>query len=223
MGKEYDAFAGYPEPKEPRLVSPTIRTIKNRIAASYRDHAFYDGDRMNGYGGMKDDGRWKPIARSIKDHYGLKLGDRVLQVRAHKGFLLREMQELGLEVRGCESSQYAIKHSVVPLEYAEQTRLPYHAEEFDLVIAANVVYTTNLADSIKCLREIQRVSKGKSWITLAAYENEDDIEGLMLMRYWVLLGTTILTKADWLEVMRHAGYTGDYRFDTAKFMNLVRA
>ena len=79
----------------------------------------------------------------------------------------------------------------------------------------------NLEGCIKTLREIQRVGRSK-WITLCAYENEEDIEGLMLMRYWVLLGTTILTKADWLEVMAHTGYKGDYRFDTAKFMNLVR-
>ena len=48
MGSEYDAYAGYPEPKEPRLVSPTRRTIANRIAASYRDQEFYDGARENG-------------------------------------------------------------------------------------------------------------------------------------------------------------------------------
>ena len=46
--REFDAFAGYPEPAQQRLVSPRIRTIHNRIAASYRDKAFYDGDRANG-------------------------------------------------------------------------------------------------------------------------------------------------------------------------------
>lgn len=222
MGEEYNAFGGYPEPKEPRIVHPQLRTIKNRIAASYRGAEFYDGDRKNGYGGMKDDGRWAPIAKQIMDHYGLQEGNTVLQVRAHKGFLLLEMMRLGLSVTGCENSYYAQEQSVVIQDYAEPTLLPYEVGDFDLVIAANVVYTLNLADSIKCLREIQRVSKGKSWITLVAYENDDDIEGLMLMRYWTLLGTTILTKAEWMEVMAHAGYTGDYCFHTAKFMNLVR-
>ena len=45
----------------------------------------------------------------------------------------------------------------------------------------------------------------------------------MLLRYWFLLGTTILTKADWIYVMETAGYTGDYRFDTATYLNLKRA
>lgn len=56
-----------------------------------------------------------------------------------------------------------------------------------------------------------------------AYEDEDDVEGLMLLRYWTLHGTTILTKADWIAVMEHAEYTGDYRFTTAKSLNLVRS
>ncbi len=218
--REFDLFAGYPA--QQRVVSPTIRTIKNRITASYRDEEFYDGARENGYGGMKDDGRWKPIARNIKDSYGLEDGDKVLQVRAHKGYLCRELFEIGLKVTGCESSHYAIEKSVYPLDPAPSTKLPYDDGEFDLVIAANVVYTSNLEGAIQTLKEIQRVSRKHAWITLCAYENEEDIEGLMLMRYWVLLGTTILTKADWMEVMRHAGYRGDYRFDTAKFMNLVR-
>jgi len=222
MGQEYDAFAGYPEPKEPRVVSPYLRTIHNRIAASYRDREFYDGDRANGYGGMADDGRWGPIARQIVQHYNLGYS-KVLQVGAHKGYLLRELYKEGCRVAGTEVSHYAKQESVMAMDIAPWTQLPFADGEFDFVIGASVVYNCNLRDAIQCLREIQRVGKGRSWITLAAYENEDDIEGLMLLRYWFLLGTTILTKADWLEVMLHAGYTGDWRFDTAKSLNLVRA
>ena len=220
MGKETDLFAGYPPAQ--RVVSPTIRTIKNRITASYRDEEFYDGARDNGYGGMKDDGRWKPIAHHIREHYRLTDGDRVLQLRAHKGYLCRELRDLGLKVTGCETSDYAIEKASYPLDKASPMRLPYDDGEFDLVIAANVVYTENLEGAIKILREIQRVSRKHAWATFAAYESEAEPDGLLLMRYWVLLGTTILTKADWLEVMAHAGYSGDWRFDTAQFMNLVR-
>ena len=44
-----------------------------------------------------------------------------------------------------------------------------------------------------------------------------------MLRYWFLTGNLILTKADWIAVLQHAGYTGDYRFDTAKYLNLKRA
>ena len=217
MGKEFDLFAGYPEPKEPRIVGPRVRTIHNRIAASYRDHEFYDGARANGYGGMVDDGRWAPIAKRIVELYEPKC---VLQVWAHKGFLLRELSKLGVRVCGTETSEYAIENEVVELTKAPSTRLPFGPKEFDLVIGASCVYSLNLPDAIQCLREIQRVGR-RAWVTLAAMENDDDHTGLLFLRHWFLLGTTILTKADWREVMLHAGYTGDYRFDTAKTLNLV--
>lgn len=224
MGREFDAFAGYPEPSSPRLVGPNLRTIHNRIAASYREQEFYDGDRANGYGGFKDDGRWVPIAKHIFEHYGLWEGANVLQIGSHKGFLLHELYKLGCRVTGTEISHYAAGQSLLkPVVTKTWTDLPFEDKTFDLVIATSVVYNLNLRDAIICLKEIQRVGKGKAWITLAAYEDEDDIEGLMLLRYWFLLGTTILTKADWKVVMDHAGYEGDYRFDTAKYLNLKRA
>jgi len=220
MGREYDAFAGYPEPSEPRLVSPTLRTIQNRIIASYRDHEFYDGRRENGYGGMKDDGRWGPIAERIIEEY---TPQSVLQVNAHKGYLVRELRMRGVKADGVEPSMYAAWCSEVPLHISPFTDLPFVADSYDLVIAASAPYAGSLADAISCLGEIARVARRHAWVVLAAYEDEGDIEGLMLLRYWFLTGTLILTKADWLVVMEHAGYSGDYRFDTAKSLNLVRA
>ena len=218
-GQEFDAFAGYPEPSAPRIVGPQHRTIQNRIAASYRDERFYDGDRADGYGGLHDDGRWMPIAKRIVEHYGLH-GKRVLQLNAHKGYLLRELSILGCRTHGQEASQYAIHNAVVMLDYSPFNRLPYGTGEMDFVIAASCVYSLSLPDALQCLKEIQRVSSGRAWVTLAAYETPED---LMLLRQWFLLGTTILTKADWIEVMRHSGYTGDWKFETAKSLNLVRA
>ena len=52
--REFDALSGYPEPKQPRVVSPNMRTIQHRIVASYRDKDLYDGDRNFGYGGFNE-------------------------------------------------------------------------------------------------------------------------------------------------------------------------
>src|SRR3990167_11027389 len=220
--REFDAFAGYPEPSEPRLVGPYLRTIHNRILASERGKEFYDGDRVNGYGGMKDDGRWGPMAENLIMSYGLGTNARVLQVGAHKGFLLWELYKRGVRVWGTAVSPYAASQSKVKLTVCPFTKLPFQDKGFDLVICVSPVYSLNLPDAITCLKEIERVSY-QSFITLAAYEDESDIEGLMLLRYWFLLGTTILTKADWIAVMQHAGFAGDYRFDTAKYLNLVES
>ena len=61
------------------------------------------------------------------------------------------------------------------------------------------------------------MGKGKSFITLGSYNNEKD---LRLFRYWTLLGTTILKKKEWIEVLKHTKYSGDYKFNNAKSLNL---
>tara|TARA_B100000745_G_scaffold263608_1_gene188071 strand:+ start:96 stop:776 length:681 start_codon:yes stop_codon:yes gene_type:complete len=222
--REFDALSNYPEPAQPRVVHPKIRTIHNRIVASYRGEAFYDGDRNNGYGGFNYDGRWAPIAKNMIETYSLDGQSKILQVGSDKGFLLHEFLQISptTDVRGTEVSDYAINctmTSVKPfVKKAPFTVLPFADNEFDFIIAIGAVYSLNLPDAIKCLKEIQRVGKGKSFITLGAYESEDD---LRLFRYWTLLGSTILSKEDWVEVLDHAGYTGDYKFNTAQSLNLV--
>lgn len=223
--REFDALSSYPEPAEPRIVHPKIRTIQNRIVASYRGEAFYDGDRNDGYGGFNYDGRWAPIARNIMETYSLDGQSKILQVGSDKGFLLHEFLQISptIQVRGTELSDYAIQNtmpSVKPfVQKASFTELPFADDEFDFIIAIGPVYSLNLPDAIKCLKEIQRTGKGKSFITLGAYETEEDFR---LFRYWTLLGSTILSKDDWVEVLTHVGYTGDYKFNTAKSLNLVK-
>ena len=222
--REFNALTSYPEPKEPRIVHPRIRTIHNRIVAAYRGKEFYDGDRNNGYGGFRYDGRWAPIAKDMMEQYSLDAQSAILHIGSDKGFLLHEFLQIcpAIKVRGTEISDYAIDctmPSVKPfVQKASFTELPFANEEFDFIIAIGAVYSLSLPDAIKCLKEIQRAGKGKSFITLGAYETEED---LRLFRYWTLLGSTILSKEDWVEVLNHAGYTGDYKFNTAQSLNLT--
>src|SRR5437016_6014955 len=85
---------------------------ENRRLALKFDIEYFDGPREQGYGGYRYDGRWIPVARNIIAHFGLRAGDRVLDIGCAKGFLLRElMAELpGLEVCGLDISQYALAH-----------------------------------------------------------------------------------------------------------------
>jgi len=222
--REFDALTGYPEPKVPRYVHPKLRTIHNRIVASYRGKEFYDGDRNSGYGGLKNDGRWAPIARSMSQEYALDDRSSVLQIGCDKGFLLHELLQLfpAMILRGTEISDYAIEGNLSSTKNLVQKapfyELPFANGKFDFVIAIGAVYSLNLADAIKCLKEIQRVGRGRSFITLGAYDTEED---LRLFRYWTLLGCTILSKIEWIEVLKHVGYTGDYKFNTAQSLNLI--
>ena len=222
--REINILTNYPGPKKPRVVHKNIRTIKNRIIASYKGKEFYDGKRKNGYGGFRYDGRWLNVAKKIFKFYNLKNNAKILQIGCDKGFLLHDIKKLypKSKVRGIEISDYAIKSSNKSIrKFIKKSiffELPFKKKEFDFVIAIGPVYSLNLADAIKCLKEIKRVGKGKSFITLGAYENENDYR---LFKYWTLLGGTILTKKEWIQVLKHVKYTGDYKFNTASSLNLI--
>ena len=224
--REFNALEGYPESKEQRYVHANLRTIQNRLTASYRDKEFYDGHRNNGFGGLRNDGRWAPIARNIMQEYALDDRSSVLQIGCDKAFLIQELHKLcpGMKLRGIEISDYAIDCASHLIKHLIQKssfyKLPFTDEEFDFVIAIGPVYSLNLSDAIKCLKEIQRVGRGRSFITLGAYDTEEDFR---LFRYWTLLGCTILSKTDWIEVLKHVGYTGDYKFNTAQSLNLIES
>ena len=150
-------------------------------------------------------------------------GSKVLQVQCEKAFLLQDIKSLNpkIEIFGTETSDYAlskisedVRDNVI---HGDARNLPFEDNNFDLVIALGVVYTFNLADAVKAVKSIQRVSKNNSFLTLASYENKDDY---FLFKYWTLLGSTILRKEEWVEVLKHCDFQGDYCFTNAKSLEL---
>jgi len=218
--REFNLFQDLPESKVSR---PITRTIQNRIIASERGQEYYDGDRDNGFGGYVYDGRWKPVAQRIIHEYGLKNNSSILHVGCDKGFLLYDLHKEfpKLYLRGLELSNYALRNAprsiYSDIRMGPWTWFPLPNSRFHFVIATGI-YSLNLPDVIKCLKEIERVGQGKSFITLGAFETEEEEK---LYRQWSLLGTTILSKDDWREVLEHVNYTGDYWFTTATTLNLV--
>jgi ubiquinone/menaquinone biosynthesis C-methylase UbiE len=223
--REFNVLKGYPQPNTPRYVGPNIRTIKNRIIAAYRDERYYDGDRNNGSGGFKYDGRWKLAVDSMCNEYGLTEKSAVLNLGCEKGFIMHDFHEKfpNMKIIGADVSEYAINNGMPSIkQYIMHldtfAKLPFADKEFDFVTAIGVVYCLNLYDAIRCIKEIQRVGRGKSFITLGSYRNEQEA---MLFRHWTLLGSTVLHVDQWVEVLKHAGYTGDYAFTNAETLNLV--
>ena len=222
--REFNLLGEYPSPEKPRYVGSDLRTINHRIVATYRDKDFFDGNRNYGYGGFKYDGRWKSVAEKICNEYKLNNSSSFLQIGCEKGFLLKDLKDKykKMRIEGIETSNYAIINSIPEakenIKYCNNyTDLEYGDSEFDFIFALGVVYTHNLTDAIKCLREIQRVGKGKSFITLASYENKNDY---WLFKQWSLLGTTVLHKDEWKKVLSHVNYSGDYSFTNAELLGL---
>ena len=223
--REFNLLEGYPKPKEARKVSRNLRNIQSRIIASYRDKEFYDGSRNNGYGGFKYDGRWKKIAQQICAEYKLNDDSSILQIGCEKGYFLHDLKDFlpKAKIAGIEKSSYAIKNCIKAVENniikSDYAFLKFKDKTFDFILAIGVIYSLTLEDALKCLKEIQRVGKGKSFITLASYTNEEDY---WLFKDWTILGTLLLKENEWKEILDHCKYTGDYYFTNAKKLNLIR-
>ena len=78
------------------------------------DFDYWDGDRRINYGGSKYmEGRWEKVAKLMIQHYGLKAGDKILDIGCGKGFLLFDFTKVlpGIEIYGIDISNYAIENS----------------------------------------------------------------------------------------------------------------
>ena len=101
-------------PEIKRNIESGWRTDENRKIAKKYDKEFFDGDRVNGYGGYFYDGRWQKVAEKIKNVYHLNSESSVLDIGCAKGFLLFDLQEKipGIHIAGIDISEYAINKTL---------------------------------------------------------------------------------------------------------------
>jgi len=211
---------GYFNNKTKRKKLGNIRKVQNRYIAWKLGKEYYDGSRINGYGGFKYDGRWKVLLPNLIKRYKLTKKSKVLEIGCKKGFLLHDLNLLipGIQSYGIENHKYPItkirKKLKKNIYYREYYNLDnFNSNQFDLVIAFNSIYMQNLGDVIKTLKQIKRISK-KSYISIASYSTKRDRNKFL---DWTLLGTTILKKQEWKKIFNLIGYKGDYYFsNTAK-------
>ena len=220
MGKHFD-IGYFKKPVKVRGKVAKERTVLNKIKAWELGKDYYDGNRLNGYGGFKYDGRWLKMLPKIIKKYKLTKNSKVLDLGCKKGFLLKDLNILlpGIKTVGIENHSYALKKSVKcqsKLIQSEYYKIPYKNKHFDFVIAFNSLYMYNLGDVIKSLKEIERVSK-KSYIVLASGENDKERNKFYK---WTLIGTSILLQKEWKKLFRDIGFKGDYYFSSAKSLGV---
>lgn len=211
---EIDLLINYPRTKRNVQERGATKTEQDRAIARQFGKDFFDGDRRHGYGGFNYHPRfWQPVIPTFQKHYNLKSTNKVLDVGCAKGFMLHDFAQLipGIQVAGIDVSSYAIENTVEVVKpfvkVADARALPFKDKSFDLVISINTIHNLEKNDLARALQEIERVSKGNSFITVDAYRNEEEKEA---MYAWNLTAKTIMHVDEWEKFFQEVGYTGDY-------------
>jgi protein-L-isoaspartate(D-aspartate) O-methyltransferase len=215
--QEVDFLGAYQKSTKRDYVGRVTEFDKAECAAVAKkwEQEYWDGPRQYGYGGYKYDGRWLPIAQDIVRHYGIKAGDRILDVGCGKAFLLYEFTRTvpGVEVAGLDISEYGLAHAkeeVRPfLRKGNCVKLPYESGSFDFVLSVNAFHNLEIDQLKLAVQEVERVGKDKKWICVESYRNEREKANML---YWQLTCMSFHTPQAWRWLYSEWGYTGDYGF-----------
>jgi ubiquinone/menaquinone biosynthesis C-methylase UbiE len=199
-----------------RVNDPDFPKPKAAVLAKQWGFDYWDGDRKICYGGYRYmEGRWERVAKAMADYYGIKPGDKILDVGCGKGFLLFDFTKVvpGVEVYGLDISEYAIENSKEEikgrLQLGNATSLPFEDHSFDFVYSITTLHNLHCYDLDKALREIERVGKKNKYICVESYRNEVEKANLL---YWQVTCEAFNTPEEWDWWFKQAGYTGDHSF-----------
>jgi len=214
MGREIDLLVNYPRTKRNVEERGETKTEEDRCIARQFGRDFFDGDRRHGYGGFGYLPRfWQPVVPTFVRHFALKAGSSLLDVGCGKGFMLHDLALLvpGITVKGVDISEYAIENTIEDMkanvQVADAKRLSFLDKSFDVVIAINTIHNLEQEECGQALREIERVARKGSFITVDAYRTEEERVRILA---WNLTAKTILSVDGWKAFFAEVGYTGDY-------------
>lgn len=209
---EVNLLARYPRAKR-NVKARLDNKEENRAVTMKFGKEYFDGTREQGYGGYRYDGRWVPIAEDIVRHFSLKLGDRVLDVGCGKGFLVKDLMKAcpGLEAFGLDISEYAVMNCepevIGRVHVGNATHLPFPDNSFQAVLSINTIHNLDRAGCVEALQEMERIAPGKGYVQVDAYRNPEEEQVFL---DWVLTARTHGTPQFWVDLLREAGYVGDY-------------
>lgn len=214
MGKEIDLLKNYPKSNRDTSKRAELKTEEDRKIARKFDKDFFDGERKHGYGGFSYNEKfWGPVVPTFIKYWNLNRNSSILDIGCGKGFMLYDLSLAlpGLNLAGIDISDYAIKNSKPEvkefLRVGNAISLPYKDKSFDIVISINTIHNLEKDECAQALREITRVSKKNSFITVDAYRSEEEKKK---MHEWNLTAKTILSVNDWKLFFKENDYNGDY-------------
>ena len=214
MNEEIDLLKNYPKTKRDYKLRGEQKSENDKIIARKFEKDFFDGDRKNGYGGFYYKKKyWQPVIPDFINYYNLKVEQSVLDVGCAKGFMLHDFKELmpGIITKGIDISNHAINNCMPSvkndLTVANALDLPFKDNSFDLVISITTVHNFEIDECKKAIKEIMRVSKKNTFITVDAYRNHEEKEAMLA---WNLTAKTILHVDEWKNLFKSIDYKGDY-------------
>lgn len=226
-------------PKSSRKIEKGWRTEENKKIARKFGKEFFDGERVNGYGGYYYDGRWKEVSKRIQKEYEIDSNSSVLDIGCAKGFLLYDLQEMitGIRVVGIDISKYAINHAmegygnyilkneckensqeleemarskVLPfMVIGSADKLPYADNSFDVVLSINTAHNLPINRCKKAIREMVRVGKNKEKMFVQLDSYRTE-EEKERMDAWGITCLTTMYDSEWIKLLKEQEYQGDY-------------
>ncbi len=214
MCAEINLLKNYPKSKRDLDGRSAEKTEEVRSIARQFGKDFFDGDRKYGYGGFSYNSRfWEPVIPDIINHWSLDKNSSLLDIGCAKGFFLHDLKNVIPEIKisGIDISNYAIEKVIGSVKnnciVADAKNIPFDDNSFDYTISINTIHNLKIEECKQSLKEIQRVSSKGAFITVDAYETEEEKERMFK---WNLTAKTILSKKDWIKLFKEVGYKGDY-------------
>jgi len=210
--REVNLLDSYPRIKRSIREREQTKALQREVARRFGEE-YFDGDRTQGYGGYRYDGRWVAVAKRMREFYRLTAGHTVLDVGCAKGFLLHDFAHIlpGIRVAGLDVSPYAIEHAMEDVQpflvIGSADNLPFADKSFDLVISINTIHNLELDLCTRALRELERVGRRHKYLQVDSYLTAEQRENF---ERWQLTAVTYFDPEGWRRLFAEAGYTGDY-------------
>ena len=211
---EIDLLKKYPKSNRKLDERQNLATKEHKINAQKFDFEYFDGDRFSGYGGYNYNPKfWVDTVKIFLDFYKLKSDSKILDVGCAKGFMIYDFKQAlpDAEILGIDVSDYAIlnckKEIKDFIKKGNANDIPFEDNYFDLVISINTIHNLDLENCKKAIKEISRVTKKDSFLTVDAWRNDKEKENLMK---WNLTAKTYMHTEEWKKLFDDLEYKGDY-------------
>jgi SAM-dependent methyltransferase len=213
VGGEVDLLRYFPRGGANREARAPVTDADRELSRQF-GFDYFDGSRQHGYGGYRYDPKyWGRTVDLMIEHFSLNPGASILDVGCAKGFTMYDFSRAlpTQRVVGLDVSEYALAHRMQDerLSYVRGTAetLPFADDSFDLVICINTLHNLPLELCKEGVREIERVSRGGSYIVVDGWRTLEEEQSL---REWVLTAQTMMSASEWGDLFTECGFSGDY-------------